>query len=65
MRKDRIMARTIIDEGKLDNCVFNLTRILIYKRRGFIEKENKNNAVLNLRGKGRQSRTFVHFQKQE
>jgi hypothetical protein len=38
MRKDQIMARTIIDEGKLDNCVFNLTRILIYKRRGFIEK---------------------------
>jgi len=42
--KEQIMVTAIIHEGKLDNCLFNLTRIITKKRRVTIYKENQNNA---------------------
>jgi hypothetical protein len=46
--KEQIMVIAIIHEGKLDNCLFHLTRIITKKRRASIEKENQNNSRMHI-----------------
>ena len=41
MRKDQALITNTAHEGKLDNFIFNLTRIITYKKMGSVIKRIK------------------------